>query len=503
MILPSFDGSGGGGLVPLWLVERERLAQEEKEKAEKAAREELEAKRAAEETAAAEAAAAAAAAAAEAARLEAEAEAARQAAEAAAAADSAARAFAEQGLVKVDDDAGQIGMHDPAQALLDSLGRAAFFRELLPHNAWQYVQQGRPFAILILCRCAQDDSLDIGTLENLLMDRGLHHRFSLLWVRSPTRDQFRVGHTYGLAEGDLPAFVIDNVPIGQHVEKYLFPGRLARPHTASPVDVANFLSDFLLAPTPLGLIQRTQPAPAPVPGTQQQGRGEVVEVVGSTFEELVLRAQGPVLLVLVSPTCPACLSAAPVFDEVAKRMAWTHPDVLVARLDRTENDLPLVLRFASYPAVFLYPSGSKRAAYAPVEDDDDAAAAAASAASAAAESEQEQEQPQNRGKHSSRGWMRPVDFFEDHPRQEGTCNAPLSVADLEEFVRRHTGRGGNLLGAAGDEALSPQQQPQSEMMQSTPQDAPDQQQQQQQQPAAQAEQPAQQTQSTQQAGAAM
>ncbi len=131
---------------------------------------------------------------------------------------AAARAFAEQGLVKVEEGGSHVAAHDPAEALLISLERAGFFRELLQHNAWPFVQQGRPFAMLVLCRCPADDTIDLNALENLLVDAGMHHKFTFLWVRSPTRERFQVAHTYGLSD-HKPAFVIDNIPIGQHIEK--------------------------------------------------------------------------------------------------------------------------------------------------------------------------------------------------------------------------------------------------------------------------------------------
>ena len=359
---------------------------------------------------------------------------------------AAARAFAEAGgLVKVDDGSSQVAGHDPAQALFDALARSAFFRELAPHNAWGYVQAGRPFFMLLLCRCPADDMLDLATFENLLVDSGLHHRFSFLWAQEPTTSRFHMGNTYNV---DLrsPQLVIDNIPIGQHVEKYVFSAaRLARPATATPQDLLQFAQQFLQAPSPLTMVARSAPRPEQQMDIESD-RGKVFEVVGDSFRELVLESSVSVLLMFYSPGCPGCISAQPVLTELAERLAWSNRGVAVARMDRTANDVPLVIRFHSYPAIFLFQAGMKL--YDSASDGG--------------------EEIGQRGLRGSRGYRTPLSFHDEFPRgQEGSCDAPLNVADLEAFVQRNT-RGGNLLG-------TPSQQPQTQQrQQSKPEEEPQQ-----------------------------
>jgi thiol-disulfide isomerase/thioredoxin len=315
---------------------------------------------------------------------------------------------------------------DPAQSLFDYLQRSVFFTELHPHNAWSLVQQGRPFAILILCRCSYDSNLDINGLENLMVDAGLHHKFSLIWAQNPVVSQFQMANTYGLEPG-RPAFVIDNIPVGQHVEKYLFPGRIEHPHTATAQDMFQFLADFHKAPTPLKLILRSQPVPEQ-PFHIDEDRGKIVDVVGSTFEAIVLQSPYTVLLMLHSPGCGGCQAALPEVQKVAESLSWSNRDVIVAKMDRTQNDVPLVLRFTSYPAIFLYKAGVKFY---------DTASEGG-------------EEPMQRGALGSRGYRSPVDYHgpTENPRQGDQCNSPLNAADLEAWVKKHTG-GGNLLGMEG------------------------------------------------------
>jgi len=355
----------------------------------------------------------------------------------------AARAFAEAQVALHGSAAeGQhVAAHDPAQALLDALERASLFRELTTHNAWSMVQAGRPFALLVLCRCHNDDDLDIPALEVTLRAQldpqgtPLSERFTFLWVRSPAREQFSVRTTYDLPV-DAPALVIDNIPIGQHVEKYLFPGRIARPRDFdTTVKIVRWLSDFLLAPSPLPLLVRSTPAPADpvVPGPTTAGK--VVDVVGSTFEEVVLRSTQHVLLMLTSPTCPACHNALPVLDALASRIGWSRPDVLVARMDRVHNDAPFVLRFASYPALLLFRSNGKTMD----------------------STEDQGEEPMNRGKDGSRGWRAPLDYFasRNDGQAQGSCNAPLNADTLFEWVMQHTGgAAGGMLGDGGGSSSS-------------------------------------------------
>lgn len=322
-------------------------------------------------------------------------------------------------------------MHDPARALLESLQRAAFFRELHGGNGWHYVQQNRPFLVLITCDCPRDSDLDIATLENLVMDAGLHHKFSFLWVKPESVQRFAMVETYGLTESNQPALIIDNIPIGQHVEKYLFPGRIERPHTATPKEMFDWMTAFFQAPTPLSLILRSRRLDDGSDGSFNidHDRGRVFELTGETFRHVVLDSPYTVLVMFYSPTCPGCQSAQPVLAKVAETLAWTNRDVIVAKLDRTRNDVPIVIRFQSYPAIFLFLGGKKL--YDTTSNDG--------------------ELPENRGLAGSRGYRAPIDYYgpTENPRSGDSCNAPLNEKDLESWIQKHTNGGGNLLGMMG------------------------------------------------------
>jgi thiol-disulfide isomerase/thioredoxin len=198
-----------------------------------------------------------------------------------------------------------------------------------------------------------------------------------------------------------------------------------------------FLRDFLLAPTPLPLLMRSSPAPSSDDGDESSFTpGKVIEVVGDTFERIVLQSPHSVVLMLISPTCPACHNAAPVLDALAQRLSWSSgfggdgkADVRVARMDRANNDVPLVLRFASYPALFLYKAGAKS-----MDTSADGG-----------------EEPGQRGLKGSRGWAAPIDYNAGRVADSGSCNAPLSVDALFEWVMKHTSDGGfaGMLGGGG------------------------------------------------------
>lgn len=227
-------------------------------------------------------------------------------------------------------------------------------------------------------------------------------------------------HTYGLSPSS-PAFVIDNIPIGQHVEKYVFDtAALRRPHSATPQQLAQFLKDFVAAPSPLQLLVRSTFPSLEMSVSEANKRGKVLEVSGATFEEAVLRSDVHVLLLVYSPSCPACQQALPVFDRLAASLAWSHPNVLIAKIDRQSNDVPIVLRFNSYPAIFFFKAGQKTF---PSELEGG-------------------EEPSNRGLLGSRGWRTPIAY--EHARDGDSCNAPISEAQLLDFTNKHSDA--NLLG---------------------------------------------------------
>jgi len=85
--------------------------------------------------------------------------------------------------------------------------------------------------------------------------------------------------------------------------------------------------------------------------------GDVLVVVGDTFEELVLDNDMDVLIEFYAPWCGHCKQMAPTWEKVGQHFAQ-DPDIVVAKIDASANDNPAVV-VAGYPTIFLFPAGNK------------------------------------------------------------------------------------------------------------------------------------------------
>jgi thioredoxin 1 len=88
--------------------------------------------------------------------------------------------------------------------------------------------------------------------------------------------------------------------------------------------------------------------------------GLVIEVTEATFEETVLRAEGPVLVDFWAPWCKPCDAIEPHLRELAAERG-----VSLVRVD-VDRELALSSRYAvlSLPAVMLFAGGEARATVA-------------------------------------------------------------------------------------------------------------------------------------------
>ncbi|KAG8464226.1 hypothetical protein KFE25_003289 [Diacronema lutheri] len=99
---------------------------------------------------------------------------------------------------------------------------------------------------------------------------------------------------------------------------------------------------------------RSAPPLSPPP---QPVAGRVTEIVGSSFEAVVLQPSWHVLVYVYSPWCGHCLRFNGTLGEIAAELQPIESLVIVA-LDGTANELP-GLPVGAYPSLFLYAKGRK------------------------------------------------------------------------------------------------------------------------------------------------
>jgi len=92
---------------------------------------------------------------------------------------------------------------------------------------------------------------------------------------------------------------------------------------------------------------------AAVPETQ----GNVVVVVGTEFEKIVMDPTKDVLVKFYAPWCGHCKKLAPIWDELGEAYK-DNADVVIAKFDATVNEADGV-EIRGYPTLKWYPKGNK------------------------------------------------------------------------------------------------------------------------------------------------
>ncbi|XP_057369864.1 LOW QUALITY PROTEIN: probable protein disulfide-isomerase A4 [Daphnia carinata] len=96
----------------------------------------------------------------------------------------------------------------------------------------------------------------------------------------------------------------------------------------------------------------------PVPKVQE---GPVLNVVANSFAEEVLQPKKDVLIEFYAPWCGHCKALEPEYKKLAKKMKKANPNLIVAKMDATANDLhPIFGQIKGYPTIFFLPVAHKQ-----------------------------------------------------------------------------------------------------------------------------------------------
>jgi len=216
--------------------------------------------------------------------------------------------------------------------------------EIGPHNFKAYVDNGIPLAYVFV-----DLTVEGQKEENLakVNDLAKATKGKLSWVYIDWAKYAKHSERLGLSGTKVPALAIEKLDVGTHY---------AYDETAdiTTAKVEEWVNQFLagdLAPT-----IKSEPIP-------EQNDGPVTIVVAKNFDQIVNDATKDVLVEFYAPWCGHCKQLAPIFDELGKTFEGV-PNVVIAKIDATANDVDPSLGIRGFPTIKLFPANNKKA---PVE----------------------------------------------------------------------------------------------------------------------------------------
>lgn len=115
-------------------------------------------------------------------------------------------------------------------------------------------------------------------------------------------------------------------------------------------EVRKFLSDFR------GYKLKPHIKSQPVPKKQ---KGPVTVVVAKNFDKIVMDKTKDVLIEFYAPWCGHCQKLEPKYNKLARAMQ-KYPNIVVAKMDATANDVPTEFKVEGFPSIFFAPSNNKK-----------------------------------------------------------------------------------------------------------------------------------------------
>lgn len=147
---------------------------------------------------------------------------------------------------------------------------------------------------------------------------------------------------YGLKEEDLPNIRITDVKGDNEVFNYVFS------ESITEENVNKFIQNFLAGT--LKPYVKSEPIP-----TEQ--KDAVYQLVGNTFNQLVIENSKNVLVEFYAPWCAHCNALAPIYEKVAEHFK-NDTSILIAKIDHTANDI-VDMNIEGYPTLKYFPAGEK------------------------------------------------------------------------------------------------------------------------------------------------
>lgn len=212
--------------------------------------------------------------------------------------------------------------------------------EVSPENFATYAETGLPLGYIFI---QPDDSKLQQIVESVKpIAKEYKNKVNFVWIDA---DKFAEhGKSLSVSQDNLPAFVIQD--LGNKGKKYVSPS------SVSPQSVKDFVGKFVA-----GSLQPTLKSAA-IPATQDES---VYTLVTDEFDKVVMDDEKDVFIEFYAPWCGHCQRLAPIWETLAEHFEEFSETLTIAKMDATENDLPLSAPFeiAGFPTLKFKRAGTK------------------------------------------------------------------------------------------------------------------------------------------------
>jgi protein disulfide-isomerase A1 len=200
-----------------------------------------------------------------------------------------------------------------------------------------YMGSGLPVGYLFIN--PEDDNKDLlaGVKE---IAKKVKEHLVLAWIDNTKYGQH--GVRMGLSGKTVPSFAIDNIVSGT---RFLFP----ESDTFSAEALEQWFDRYLANEIEAHI--KSEPIP-------EDNSGPVKVIVAHTFDSIVKDSSKDVLVEFYAPWCGHCKKLAPVWEELGASYA-DSPNIVIAKIDATANDVPPQLNIRGFPTILFFPSGNK------------------------------------------------------------------------------------------------------------------------------------------------
>ena len=151
----------------------------------------------------------------------------------------------------------------------------------------------------------------------------------------------RLAEYIGVKEADLPSVRIADTRVD--LKKYNMEGE------SNEKNILQFVEDWENNKLKPHLKSAEEP---------KENKGDVLVVVGKTYEKEVINNDKDVMLLFYAPWCGHCKALHPKYEEVAKKLKEKNPKLIMAKIDATENEVENI-SISGFPTVKFYPGNKK------------------------------------------------------------------------------------------------------------------------------------------------